>query len=200
MGTVSDKRNALFIQQADGGFVNVVDSWGAVDPSGRGRTVSILRIRGDGRPSLFVGNARSILHPSRDHIFVNRGNRFVERRTGGLPSVQNTTCSSTGDFDHDGRQDFLSCSYSLRLYRNLTTRSGPVSYRQVAARQGIPAGRRQDAGLVDVNRDGWRDLVIVSKDSLVGATQQAAVAALLPGSFQVPVERRLQLLQWPRQR
>jgi hypothetical protein len=50
----------------------------------------------------------------------------VERRTGGLPSVQDTNCTDTGDFDRDGRQDFLSCSYSLRLYRNRTSRSTGV--------------------------------------------------------------------------
>ncbi len=167
IGTVSDKKNALLIQQPGGGFKDVVSAWGAEDPSGRGRTVSILNIRGHARPSLFVGNAEPVLHPSRDHIFVNVGRRFVERRTGGLPSVQNTYCSSTGDFNQDGRQDFLSCSHSLRLYRNRTLPDGPVSYREVAARQGITAKRRRDAGLVDLNRDGWPDLVTVSRSQLV---------------------------------
>ncbi|HEX6149426.1 FG-GAP repeat domain-containing protein [Nocardioides sp.] len=167
IGTVSHKKNALLIQQRDGGFKNVVASWGAKDPSGRGRTVSILNIRGTGRPSLFVGNAEPVLHPSRDRIFVNHGRRFVGRRTGGLPSVQNTSCSSTGDFDLDGRQDFLSCSYSLRLYRNRTTPDGPVSYREVAALQGLPARRWNDAGLVDLNRDTWPDLVTLSRTKLV---------------------------------
>ncbi|MGZ5405563.1 MAG: hypothetical protein ACXWDL_12995, partial [Nocardioides sp.] len=149
IGTVPNKKNALLVQQTGGGFKDVVASWGAADPSGRGRTVSILNIRGDARPSLFVGNAEPVLHPSEDHVFVNVGDRFVEKRTGGLPSVQNTYCSTTGDFDRDSRQDFLSCSRSLRLYRNRTTPAGRVSYREVAGRQGIPAGRWKDAGLVD---------------------------------------------------
>jgi hypothetical protein len=166
-GTISDKRNALLIQQAGGGFVNEVESWGAADPSGRGRTVSKLNIRGNGRPSLFLGNAKSVRFPSLDRIFLNVGKRFRQVRTGGLPSEQKTFCSATGDFDHDGRQDLLSCSNSLRLYRNRTTRRGPVSYRQVAALQGLPTGRRDDAGLVDLNRDGWQDLVIVSNHRLV---------------------------------
>jgi hypothetical protein len=166
MGTLQDKRNALLIQRAGGGFVNVADAWDAADPSGRGRTVSVLDIRGNARPSLFVGNAKTIVHPSKDHLFVNVGGRFLDRHTGGLPSEQNTMCSAVGDFDRDGRQDFLSCSDSLRLYRNLTTPAGRVTFRQVAARQGIPVGRPRDAGLVDLNRDGWRDLVIVSDDAL----------------------------------
>ena len=41
-----------------------------------------------------------------------------------------------------------------------------MSYRQVAAREGLPTGRREDAGLVDLNRDGWRDLVIVADNAL----------------------------------
>lgn len=118
--TLSSKKNELLIQQADGDFTNVAPAWGIADGSGRGRTASVLDIRGDGRPSLFVGNAKPGLHPSRDHIFVNRGSRFVERHTAGLPSPQNTNCSSTGDFDMDGRQDFVTCSRSLRLYRNRT--------------------------------------------------------------------------------
>ena len=140
------------------------------------------------------------MHPSKDHIFVNRGRRFVEQRTGGLPSVQDTSCSATGDFDRDGRQDFLSCSDSLRLYRNRTTRAGPVSYREVAAHQGIPARRWRDAGLVNLNRDGWPDLVTVSERALDVRLNTAAVAALPGGRLQLPPERRLQLLQRPRQR
>jgi len=128
--------------------------------------VSILHIRRNGRPSLFVGNARGIEHPSVDHIFENVGQHFVERHAGGLPSEHNTFCSSTGDVDRDGRQDFLTCSSSLRLYRNLTTPRGRVAYAQVASSEGVPPGPRQDAGLVDLNRDGWPDLVVVSKEAL----------------------------------
>jgi hypothetical protein len=166
-GTLSDKKNELLIQRDGGGFRNVAARWGVADPSGRGRTVSILDVRGDARPSLFVGNQVPELHPSTDHLFVNTGRRFVEAHTGGLPSVQGSNCSSTGDFDRDGRQDFLSCSHSLRLYQNLSDPSGPVSYAEVAADQGIPAGRWKDAGLVDLDGDGWRDLVVVSKEALL---------------------------------
>jgi hypothetical protein len=165
-GTVSDKENQLLIQRARGGFRNVAARWGVADPSGRGRAVSILDIRGDGRPSLFVGNAKPEEHPSRDHIFVNRGRRFAEAHTGGLPSVQGTSCSDTGDFDRDGRQDFLSCSASLRLYENRTTPREPVSYREVAADQGLPDRAWRDAELVDLNGDGWRDLVLISNSAL----------------------------------
>ena len=165
-GTLSDKKNELLIQRAGGGFKNVVTRWGATDPSGRGRTVSILDVRGNARPSLFVGNAKPALHPSEDHIFVNRGRRFAEARTGGLPSAQDTSCSATGDFDRDGRQDFLSCSHPLRLYQNHTTPTEPVTYREVAEGQGLPDRPWKDAGLIDLNDDNWLDLVLVSGDAL----------------------------------
>ena len=165
-GTRDDKRNELLIQQPDGSFVNTVLQWGAVDPSGRGRTVTLLNIRGDGVPSLFVGNKEANLHPSEDHIFENIGGRFRERRTGGLPSERDSDCSSTGDFDRDGRQDFLSCSFSLRLYRNLTSPGGRVSYPEVSGHQGLPSGHVLDAELVNLNKDRWRDLVTVTKDAL----------------------------------
>ncbi|WP_432479406.1 FG-GAP repeat domain-containing protein [Nocardioides sp. GXQ0305] len=167
VGTLSDKSNELLIQRAGGGFRNVVRRWGAVDPSGRGRTTSILDIRGNGRPSLFVGNAFPVRHPSRDHIYINRGRRFDQVRTAGLPSVQDTGCSATGDFDRDGRQDFLSCSTSFRLYRNRSDRAGPVSYEQVAESEGLPTRRWRDAGLVRLNGDRWRDLVLVSDGALL---------------------------------
>jgi hypothetical protein len=167
VGTIAHKRNALLIQQRDGSFKNMVASWGARDRSGRGRSVSILYPRGrDGRPSLFVGNAETIQHPSKDHIFVNRGRRFVQAHTAGLPSSQDTICSSTGDVDRDGRQDILTCSDPPRLYKNRTTSPGPIAFRDVAEREGIPTERLKDAGLVDLNRDGWPDVVTVSGDAL----------------------------------
>ena len=165
-GTLDNKRNELLLQQPDGGFINVVASWGAIDPSGRGRAVSILDIRGDGKPSIFLGNKASNQHPSLDHIFENVGDRFVQRRAGGLPSERDSRCSSTGDFDRDGRQDFLSCSFSLRLYRNVTTAGGPVAYRQMAGLEGIPVGGRLDAEMSDLNRDGWPDLVTLTRNVL----------------------------------
>jgi hypothetical protein len=165
-GTLNDKANELLIQRADGSFVDKISSWGAADPSGRGRTVSVLHIRHNGRPSLFLGDAESIEYPSLDHIYENTGRHFVSIRTAGLPSERNTYCSSTADFDHDGREDFLACSYSLRLYRNLTTHGGPTVYREVAGKQGLGSAGRTDAGFVDLNNDGWADLVTVTNKAL----------------------------------
>ena len=96
----------------------------------------------------------------------NVGDRFVQRQAGGLPSERDSRCSSTGDFDRDGRQDFLSCSFSLRLYRNVTTVGGPVAYRQMAGLEGIPVGGRLDAEMSDLNRDGWPDLVTLTRNVL----------------------------------
>ena len=143
--------------------------------------MSILNIRGDGRPSLFVGNAAPGLRPSMDHIFVNRGKRFVERRTAGLPSVQNTRCSSTGDFDRDGRQDFLSCSNSLPPLQE-PHHPGPdrcpiARWRRTRA---FLRGRWQDAELVHLNRDRWPDLVTVFTVALDVRLNKAGGAAL-PG-------------------
>jgi hypothetical protein len=186
-GTINDKRNALLIQHADGSFTNVVTSWGAVDPSGRGRTVSILDIRGDGRPSLFVGNEAGNLYPSLDHIYANVGGRFAQRRTAGLPSEQATKCSDTGDFNRDGRQDFLTCSSSLRLYKNLTTPARRVTYRNVARAEGIRPGRRADAELVDLNHDGWPDLVTLRKDALTIRLNQHRTPHFSTADFKFPL-------------
>lgn len=186
-GTVNDKSNWLLIQHRNGGFTNVVSSWGAVDRSGRGRTVSILDIRGDGRPSLFVGNKKGKAYPSRDHIYVNEGGRFVERHTAGLPSEQNTTCSDTGDFNHDGRQDFLSCSYSLRLYENRTAPGRRVTYRNVAKSEGIPPGQPEDAELVDLNHDGWPDLVTLTQNSLTVRLNRHRTPLFSKVSFTFPL-------------
>jgi hypothetical protein len=166
-GTLDDKANELLIQQPDGTLVDEISSWGAADPSGRGRTVSVLHIRGNGLSSLFVGDAKSVEHPSLDHIYENTGQQLVSVSTAGLPSEQNTYCSSTADFDRDGRQDVVTCSSSLRLYRNLTTSGGPTVYREVAAHEGLGTGARKDAGFVDLDRDGWADLVTVTKEALI---------------------------------
>lgn len=187
-GTIDNKRNSLLIQRADGGFTDLVTSWGAVDPSGRGRTVSILHIRGNGRPSLFVGNEAGVLYPSLDHIYVNVGGRFVQAHTAGLPSERASKCSDTGDFNHDGRQDFLACSYELRLYENRTSPDRPVTYRNVAQVEGIPPMHQMDAELVDLNHDGWRDLVAVRKGALTVRLNQHRTPHFSKIDFSFPLD------------
>jgi hypothetical protein len=185
-GRSDDKSNSLFIQRADGGFDDEVTSWDVVDPSGRGRTTSILHIAGR-PPSLFVGNAKSIRYPSLDHIFVNQGGDFVEANTAGLPSEQGTSCSGTGDFNRDGRQDLLTCSFSPRLYENLSSPVGGVAYREVARAEGIPSAWVADAQLVDLNHDGWPDLVMLRKHSLTVRLNQHRTPYFSKVSFRYPL-------------
>ncbi|MFC5176512.1 FG-GAP repeat domain-containing protein [Nocardioides taihuensis] len=175
-GTLSDKSNSMFMQRRDGSFVDRVRAWGARDPSGRGRVVSLLTPRPGARPSLFLGDAPSIEFPSLDRLLLNKGGHFRGRHTAGLPADRGTTCSDTADYDHDGRQDFVTCSYwdgggltarRLLIYHNETTRGGAVVYRWRAAREGVPQQELRDAELVDMDGDGWADLVTVSRHALV---------------------------------
>ena len=77
------KKNELWIQQADGTFVDRAASWKVTDPFGRGRQVAFFNLNGDRYPDLFVGNdyPRQDGKPSPNRVFVNRAARATAKRS-----------------------------------------------------------------------------------------------------------------------
>jgi len=71
--------NELWMQGADGNFVNRADRYDVTDRRGRGRDVAFLDANGDGFLDLYVGNkpGRTDGLESRNKLFLNlNGNRF----------------------------------------------------------------------------------------------------------------------------
>jgi FG-GAP-like repeat len=155
-GTCSAQKE-LWIQQADGTFVDRATEFGIADPGGRGREPTVLNANNDGRPDLYTGQDVGLDNPSPSRLWINTGPSFVNPP--GLPTEElGNHCVTAGDFDLDGYDELIACaSHSLRVFDN--TRG---VWSDANATVGLPAWGRRDAELADLNRDGRLDLVLVA--------------------------------------
>ncbi|OQY68654.1 MAG: hypothetical protein B6D46_03130 [Polyangiaceae bacterium UTPRO1] len=120
---------------------------------------------GDGEPDLYVGN-----HATGGMLLRNQGGgRFVDVLSGsGIAPRGDQHGCGWGDYDNDGRLDLhvaLGAGRGLaakanRLYHN----EGGGRFRDVAAAAGVadPTGRARSTAWLDVDRDGWLDLLTVN--------------------------------------
>jgi hypothetical protein len=152
----------LWIQTADGSFVDRAAQFGISDPGGRGREPITLNANGDKWPDLFTGQAIGVVNPSPNRLWVNQGGTgFLN--SPGLPTEEiGNQCDTAGDFDHDGIDELIVCGgNTFRVYHG----SGS-SWTNATGAVGLPSTPRRDAELADLNGDGWLDLVLVTQTRL----------------------------------
>src|SRR3990170_932308 len=148
-----------------------------VDYDRNGRQVTFINVNGDRWPDLFLSNdiprrdrddpcnvTANRLPNERGKVFLNVGGRrfqYVKRLWNFGPGI-GTRCAEPLDFDRDGWQDLLAClgpNESPRLYRNRSGRG----FADVTSRYPLSQGM-SDAVVVDLDRDGDRDVVSSSAD------------------------------------
>jgi hypothetical protein len=153
-------RNAkeLWIQQPDHSFVDEASQWGIGDPGARGRAPLAINANGDKRPDLFAGAAISVDYPSLNKLWLNEGNKFVSH-SGAPTSDLGENCAAAADLDHNGLDDIGICTphNGVHVYRAL----GGGKYEEATASFGISPSGRRCIRFVDVNHDGWADLISV---------------------------------------
>jgi hypothetical protein len=158
----------------DGGkFVDVTEQAGFVDPDGRGLGVVAADLDDDGRIDLYVANDMSA-----NYLYHNLGGfRFEE--IGQLSGVAASADGgykagmgiAHGDLDGDGLPDLAVTNYfgeSTTFYQNL----GQGFFADHSAEIGMAAPTRQLLGygivFVDVNNDGWLDVLTANGHVLDG--------------------------------
>jgi hypothetical protein len=158
----------LWIQTADGRFVDRAAQFGITDPGGRGRQPITLNANGDKWPDLFTGQAPGVDYPSPNRLWVNQGGAgFID--PAGLPTEEiGNQCVTAGDFDSDGYDELVVCGGGGQIvetvFRAYDNSGGTWS--DATAAVGLPRWERRDAELADLNRDGWLDLVTVTGNRL----------------------------------
>jgi tetratricopeptide (TPR) repeat protein len=147
-----------------GRFVDMTRQAGFVDPNGRGLGVVAADLDDDNKIDLYVANDMSA-----NYFFHNRGGvRFDEKaESAGVAASADGLYKSgmgvaCGDLDGDGRLDLAVTNYfaeSTTFYRNL----GGGLFTDDTAAIGLLAPSRPLLGFgiafVDVNNDGWLDLI-----------------------------------------
>lgn len=164
--------NELWMQQADGTFVNRALEYGVTDPYGRGRHTTFVDVNHDPYPDLYVANGypRADEEPSINRLFVNEaGTGFRSAPEYGLDQELGGNSVQAVDFDRDGWQDLLVCGQSgLRLFRNVDgDRFGDVTARVEGPKSCL------SALAVRIDGDARPDLVRVSGGEMAVSLQEA---------------------------
>jgi hypothetical protein len=160
--------DSLYRNQGDGTFREVSEESGAADPDRYfGLGVVWTDLDQDGDLDLYVAN-----DATPNLLFVNQGNgRFEEMgflsglAVSGDGAMQASMGVDVADYDNDGLLDVFvthfASDYST-LYRNL----GNLIFKDVTGESRIQASEWLLVGwstrFVDVNHDGWRDLIHVN--------------------------------------
>lgn len=165
------KANELFMQQADGSFVDRATAMGVEDPFGRGRDAGWLMANGDQWPDLYVSNQypRHDNKPTRNKLFLSNGGTNFHRAPkfgvdiNGGAAINVHGCVVTDDYNGDGWDDLLTCGTNgLVLWHN----DHGHGFTQVTRTLGVRQGICYQAHFVDMNGDGRLDLVGVMADGL----------------------------------
>jgi enediyne biosynthesis protein E4 len=158
-------RDLYFHNDGDGTFTEASEASGAFDKEAYfGLGVVASDLDGDGDFDIYVGN-----DATPNYLFVNRGDgRFDERgfASGTAVSGDGNEQASMGvdaaDYDNDGRSDLYAAHFASdygTLYRNL----GGLLFEDVTAQARIKepgwAFVKWGTGFVDLDQDGWKDLV-----------------------------------------
>jgi FG-GAP-like repeat len=159
-GTCTNRKE-LWIQRADGTFVDRATEFGVADPGGRGREPTAINANKDGRRDLYTGQEIGVDFPSPNRLWVNTGGGFVNPP--GLPTDEiGNLCVTAGDFDRDGYDELVVCGkHTFRVYDN-----DAAAWSDATAAVGLPSWGRRDAELADVNGDRRLDLVTVTEFKL----------------------------------
>lgn len=167
--TATDKSNELWVQQADGNFVDHGEQLDVADPRGRGRDVVFFDVENDGDSDLFVGNlprTDAVVAPNR--LYINDGGSFRSAPEYGVNRNLGGNCVTTVDYDRDGFTDLFTCGAveakdkPLRLYHN----EAGGEFRDVTAEVGLAGLDVDDALFENLDGAGRAELVLITEDSL----------------------------------
>ena len=167
-GTIA-KRNELYVQGADGSFVDLAWQLGVLEPYARGRSGTFVDADGLGGPDLFVANFpdRADGLPSPNRLFINDGTSFRAAPEFGIEEEVDSGGAAggnplVGDLDLDGWEDILmDTSKSLFVYRN----QEGMGFEEVAEQIGLDFNP-VDLALADVDGDTDLDIVSVTGGAL----------------------------------
>jgi hypothetical protein len=174
---VYDPEVGLFFHNDQGRFREATREFGFADAHGRGLGVAFADANADGRPDLYVANDRM---PG--DLFHNTGSRTTKNQQprtsffanigvasgtayGGSGNIQGGMGVDWGDVDADGLPDLFVATF-YREPKSLYSNLGQLLFEEAGATAGLGQSALDLVGFgakfLDVENDGWLDLLFVS--------------------------------------
>ena len=172
-------RNFLFINQKDGTFKESAFEWGvAYDESGKAGSsmgADAKDYNNDGWPDLFYNNLKGEIWG----LYRNMGGKFFDYASG-VSRVSRLSARSSGwsngfvDYNNDGWKDLYSSNGDIDNMGDTSRQRDTMfenvdgkEFRDVSSLLGADfsrAGFQRGSAFVDLNNDGFEDLVVTSLD------------------------------------
>ena len=192
MGNASADTAKLFIQQADGHFIQKPQPAFEKDRYFESIGAVFLDVNGDGYPDLVVCSGGNQILPESANLltrlYLNDGKGNFSRSGKGWPRVAvNASCVKALDFDGDGLTDLfiggrvIPGHYGLKPASVLLKNEGKGEFTDVTkslAPQLLDLGMVTDASWADIDGDGKQELVIV------GDWMPVTIMRYINGKFQ----------------
>lgn len=166
---------ALLLQGANGSFTSTDAAMFAADAGSEDVDALFFDANGDGKQDLYVvsgGNEATGNDPALlDRLYINDGNGHFSKSTSLPPIYANKSCITAADVDHDGDNDLFvgtladAHAYGIPQTSYLLLNDGNGNFR-IAPQNSISLsniGMVTSAAFVDMNKDGWSDLVVVGE-------------------------------------
>ena len=177
IGGAAGQAGAIFIQTANGGFVNKPNSAFEADAMSEDTASGFLDVDGDGDMDLYVGSGGYEFAPDnvllQDRLYINDGKGNFSRKKDGLPNMLiSTGCVKSADIDGDGDMDLfvggrlVPGRYPSAPQSKILINDGKGNYKD-GTMSAAPAikniGMVTDAVWIDLNKDNLQDLIVVGE-------------------------------------
>ena len=164
-------KNVLYHNEGNGTFSDVSQNSGILQTNGTyGLGVLTSDFDNDGWTDIYVANdsaPATLYHNNKNGTFTDIAAEAGAAYSGdGKPQAGMGV--SAGDYDGDGWLDIFKTNFSgdtSTLYRNLGTKLGGLVFDDVTFAAGIGLNTRWlgwGCGFLDVDNDGWRDILLVN--------------------------------------
>lgn len=170
------KANELYMGGAGESFTLRKDGFGAEDPTGRGRFPVFFNFNNDGYPDLYITNysvPRSDSLPNANRVYVNAADgtgNFVEKTTQATGPF-GSKCARKGDWNKDGYDDILLCNHDNPGFKpapgKLFQNDAVGGFQDATALIYTGDAIWRDAILNDLDKDGYEDLVVITKKNVL---------------------------------